>query len=358
MKYLIALTSICAVMAQSAVAQPKISFDQESRELGYILWRNPATVTYSFTNTGTTPLVISNVTTSCGCTKAHWSQDPIPAGGKGEVTATFDAEALGKFYKEVGIYCNASPTPIYVDFTGEVTADPGNYSFTHKYAFGPIRLDKDELDFEDVSRGNDPVIELKVANTSNKTYSPVLMHLPPYLEAKASPEVLSRGKTGTITVTLHTSKLPKLGVTRASVYLSRYPGDKVGSENELPVSAVLLPDFSQLTEQERNNAPAFSISSEGLSFEALHPGKSKTQKVKITNAGKSNLKIEDLQVSDIALAVNLKKRVLRPGETTTLKVTVLTENLPRVKREPRVLLITNDPKRPKVTLTIKATLEK
>ena len=45
----------------------------------------------------------------------------------------------------------------------------------------------------------------------------------------------------------------KLGLTTASVYLSRFPGDKVGEENEIPVSAILLPDFSHISQQERLN---------------------------------------------------------------------------------------------------------
>ena len=72
------------------------------------------------------------------------------------------------------------------------------------------------------------------------------MHLPPYLSAKATPEVLGRGKNGKIVVTLDTDKLPKLGITRTSVYLSRFPGDKVGADNEIPVSIALLPDLPGL----------------------------------------------------------------------------------------------------------------
>ena len=77
------------------------------------------------------------------------------------------------------------------------------------------------------------------------------MHLPPYLSAVATPDKLGRNRTGKIKVTLDTEKLPKLGLTTASVYLSRFPGDKVGEENEIPVSAVLLPDFSRISQQER-----------------------------------------------------------------------------------------------------------
>ena len=223
---------------------------------------------------------------------------------------------------------------------------------------GSIRLDKEEIEFDDVNKGDNPVFEILVANTSNKAYSPVLMHLPPYLTAKAVPEVLGRGKNGRIEVTLDSEKLPKLGITRTSVYLARFPGDKVGSENEIPVSVALLPDFSHESEWVKNNPPVLTLSATSLEFPPLNPKQKKSQNIIITNTGKSDLTIQDMQVLNIALAVRLKKRVLKPGESTKMKITVLAENLPRVKGTPRVLMLTNDPKHPKVTIRVKATVKK
>lgn len=357
MKRIYTLLFLCFAACISLWAQPKISFDMTTKDLGYVLWRTPATVTYQFTNTGDKPLVISNVTTSCGCAKAQWTEDPVPAGGKGNITVVFDAEAIGHFYKDVGVYCNAASLPIYLDFNGEVTADAKNYSFTHPYAIGAIRLTQEELDFQSVNKGDRPVIELLVANTSNKAYSPVLMHLPPYLEAKAEPEKLGRGKTGKILVTLDSEKLPKLGITRASVYLSRFPGDKVGSENEIPVSVALLPDFSKLTEQQKNNPPQITLSTKELEFIDLKPNQKKSQTIVISNTGRSDLNIQDMQVFSMALAVKLKKRVLKPGESTKMKITVLAQNLHRVKGTPRVLMITDDPNQPMITIHVKARLK-
>lgn len=355
-KRILFLFSIMLGVALTAYAQPKITFDREKQDLGYILWRNPTTVTYQFTNTGDKPLVISNVTASCGCVEVDWTKHPIPAGGKGTVSAVFDAEAIGHFYKEVGVYCNASAVPVYLEFNGEVTADAKNYSFTHPYGFGSVHLNQEEIEFENVNKGERPEFTILVANTSSKTYTPVLMHLPPYLSAKATPEVLGRGKNGKIVVTLDTDKLPKLGITRTSVYLSRFPGDKVGSDNEIPVSIALLPDFSKMTEQQKNNPPQLSLSATELEFPPLKPNQKKSQSVVITNTGKSNLEIQDMQVNSIALAVSLKKTVLMPGESTKLKITVLAENLSRVKGTPRVLMITNDPAKPSVTIRVKAKL--
>lgn len=42
------------------------------------------------TNTGNAPLVIQNITATCGCTTPEWTRQPIPAGGKGVITALYD----------------------------------------------------------------------------------------------------------------------------------------------------------------------------------------------------------------------------------------------------------------------------
>lgn len=358
MKHTLLILSLLIGICLTATAQPKASFDKTTHDFGTVLWKNPVTATFKVTNRGDKPLVISNVTTSCGCTVAEWTKEPIAPGKSGLVSSTFDAKAIGRFQKSVGIYCNAATKPVYLSIRGEVTADPKNYTFTHPFQIGAIRLDKQELEFEDANMGDMPFIELKVANTSDKVYTPVLMHLPPYLTAVATPEKLSRNATGKIKVTLNTEKLPKLGLTTASVYLSRFPGDKVGEENEIPVSAVLLPDFSHVSQQEKLNPPAIWLSAQEVELGALGADEKKSYTIVVKNTGKSDLDIRDLQVFNSALGVQLKKRILKPGASTKLKITAFGQNLKRVRKAPRVLMITNDPKHPKMVITVKVTAKK
>ena len=339
----------------SVFAQPKASFDKTMHEFGTILWKNPVTATFKITNKGDKPLVISNVTTSCGCTVTDWTKSPILPGKTGEVSSTFDAKALGRFRKSIGVYCNASDKPVYLSFRGEVTADPKNYTFTHPYQIGAIRLNKEEIEFDDANRGDKPTIELLIANTSDRVYTPVLMHLPPYLQTKVDPNVLQKGEKGVITLTLNSERLTGLGLTQTSVYLSRFSGDKVGDENEIPVSAILLPDFSGMTEVEKANAPAISLSTKEVDMSAILAKKSKArQDITITNTGRSPLQINKLQVFHPAVGVNLKKSVLQPGESTRLRVTVVKKNIGKKRRHLRLLMITNDPMQPKVEINIKA----
>ena len=343
------------MFCMSGWAQAQITFDKKVHEFGAVLWKNPVTATFTITNSGDKPLVISNVTTSCGCTVANWTKTPIAPGASGVVSSTFDSKALGRFQKSIGIYSNASERPIYLAIRGEVTADPKNYTVTHPYEIGPIRLDKESLEFDDAHKGDKLEMDLLVANTTEAVYTPVLMHLPPYLSAVAIPEKIARGRSGKIRVTLDTEKLPKFGLTTATVYLSRFMGDKVGEENAIPVSAVLLPDFSRLSQQELQNPPVIELSSTELTFPALGEREKKAQTVIIKNTGKRNLEITDLQVFNSVLGVHLKKHVLKPGASTKLKITAFGKNLKRVKGTPRVLMITNDPNCPKVIIKVNVT---
>ena len=352
----ILLPLVCWIMGcLVGLAQPKAAFDKEIHDFGIILWKNPATAVFSVKNEGNKPLVISNVTTSCGCAVADWTKTPIAPGATGTVSAIFDAKALGHFQKSVGVYCNASVRPIYLTLRGEVSADSKNYTLTHPYEIGAIRLNKDVIEFEDANKGDKPTVEILVANTSGDVYEPVLMHLPPYLEAVAEPERIGKKGTGKIKVTLDTDKLPKFGLTTATVYLSRFPGDKVGDDNAIPVSAVLLPDFSLKSENWHMNPPKLELSATELTIHPLTEKEKKTLSVVVKNVGKSNLEITDLQVFNPALGVQLKKRVLKPGTSSKMKITVYGEYLKKVKGTPRVLMITNDPNRPKTVINVNVT---
>ena len=168
MKRIIGTIGLLAVCCLATMAQAQISFDKKVHEFGVVLWKNPVTATFEVTNNGDKPLVISNVTTSCGCTVADWTKTPIAPGASGVVKSTFDAKALGRFQKSVGIYSNASERPIYLSIRGEVTADPKNYTMTHPFEIGPIRLDKENLEFDDAHKGDKLEMELLLANTSDK----------------------------------------------------------------------------------------------------------------------------------------------------------------------------------------------
>lgn len=343
-----------AAVALAAVAQPRFTSNTEMHSIGQIEWKHPVTVQYTITNTGDQPLVLTEVEPDCACSVAQWTQTPIAPGAKGTVNVTFDAKALGHFQKSVAIYSNAEPHLVYLKFNGEVVREIKDFTRTHPYLIGQIRIDKNSLDFPDIQHGEHPVIYIGVVNLSDRPYEPVLMHLPSYMEMEAKPNVLQKGEKGIITLTLNSEKLTDLGLTQASVYLSRFGGDKVGEENEIPISAILLPDFSGMTDAEKANAPSISLSTKDIDLSSILAKKSKARKdITITNTGRAPLQISKLQVFHPAVGANLKKSILQPGESTRLRVTLEKKNIGKKRRHLRLLMITNDPMQPKVEINIK-----
>ena len=77
--------------------------------------------TFVVKNEGTGPLVISNVTASCGCTTPEWTKEPIPAGKTGEVKVTFDPKNRpGNFMKTIRLYGNGMKNGFLLSIRGKV----------------------------------------------------------------------------------------------------------------------------------------------------------------------------------------------------------------------------------------------
>lgn len=113
--------------AQTAANAPaKISFASPAKwksdmvDVGEIPQNTPKPIEFEFTNTGKTDIVITNVKPTCGCTVADYTKTPIKPGGKGKVSATFNAASKGAFTKTITVTTNAEEAPKSLTFKGTV----------------------------------------------------------------------------------------------------------------------------------------------------------------------------------------------------------------------------------------------
>ena len=336
--------------ASSAQAQ-KLVVKEGEIDCGKVEYFNPATATFKIKNKGSKHMRIDDVRVSCGCLKADYPKDEIAGGGEFTVRLTYDARQLGHFFKEAAIYCNGSDKPVYLSMKGIVVEEVTDFTGEFPFKIGNLRIDKRDLEFDDVNKGDMPEIELHVINEGTTVLEPNLMHLPPYLEATSSVQYLRPDHQGKITVRLNSNKLHDYGVTETSIYLANKLGEKVSNDNEMTVSAVLLPQFAQMSDFERLNAPVISLSKNDITVDFSQKNKV-TEKVEIVNNGKTSLQISSLHMYSKALKLTLGKRTLKPLERTTLKVTVEREAYQKARTRPRILMITNDPKNPKIEIKV------
>ena len=75
---------------------------------------------FKLVNTGNKPLVVYDVTTSCGCTKAEYGNEPIRPGDTLDLKVIYHAEDKGRFRKSLRVYCNVEESPLKLTVVGAV----------------------------------------------------------------------------------------------------------------------------------------------------------------------------------------------------------------------------------------------
>ena len=102
-----------------------IEFAESTFDFGTIDAGEKVSHTYTFTNTGSEPLVIKDAKGSCGCTVPKWPKEPIAPGATGDILVEYNSKGKkGKETKRVTLTANTSPAQTFLTITGEVTPDP------------------------------------------------------------------------------------------------------------------------------------------------------------------------------------------------------------------------------------------
>lgn len=343
---------LSSLLALSASAQ-KITTQHKLIDCGQVVFRHPVTSEFKMKNDGNRALRISEVKKSCGCTSVEYPTQNIAPGEEFVVKMTYDAKQMGTFIKQLLLYSNASGEPYMLTMQGKVVEQMSDFSGSYDYMLGALKADVQEIEFDDVNRGDRPVQRIHIFNPTDETMEPVVMHLPSYLSAQVSPSKLAPHHGGEVTIVLDSKKLRDFGLNQTSIYLGERPGDKVSSEKEITASAVLLPDFDNMTEAQKESAPKIVLSTTNLNLGSFDGKKKLKGEIVISNEGKSTLDIRSMQMFNIGMQVALNKSHLKPGETAKLKITVIASDLAKAKvKNPRVLMITNDPNQAKVLIRI------
>jgi hypothetical protein len=78
---------------------------------------------FTFTNKGEFPLIINNITSSCGCTTPEWPREPIDPNEESSILVRFNTKGkMGPQMKTITVYANTTPATTELNMQGVVTA--------------------------------------------------------------------------------------------------------------------------------------------------------------------------------------------------------------------------------------------
>lgn len=92
-------------------------------DLGKFYYDNMSQSEFVLINTGNNPLVVIDVSTSCGCTSVEYNKEPVKPGDELKLIVKYKADEPGHFSKSIKVFCNTKDSPISLKITGEALAN-------------------------------------------------------------------------------------------------------------------------------------------------------------------------------------------------------------------------------------------
>jgi hypothetical protein len=362
MKKLFILLSILGISI-SVSAQPFMKLSASEHNFGTFKEEaGKQTFDFIVTNSGNTPLVIQNIVASCGCTTPEWTREPIPAGGKGKITAIYDPQGRipGPFDKTLSVYTNSKPEIVTLRILGEVLAHEKTidelFIFTVPNDTPKVRFESNHLAFTNIKKTEKKIRVMPIINPTAKPVKVEFDQLPPHLMLKANPETLKPGQKGIIEGTYDATKNDSWGNVSDMVKIKL--NGKVQENVYYYISANLVEDFSSLSKSDLENAPIFKLDKTTVDLGKVPGSTAKEVEFKFTNAGKTDLILRNVRSTCGCTAVQQGQqgKGIKPGESSSIKAVFNTGSY-KGKVTKMIYVYTNDPKNSEVVLMLNAEVE-
>ncbi len=353
-----------------AAAVKLIDISKSEHDFGKIKEEDrTATTRFTFKNVSKDPVRILDVKASCGCTSPNWSKEPIAPGKEGFIEAQYSAWGRpGPFTKTLTVRVRSEKDTTkeethVLTIKGEVIPRPkgpedfyptkvGNLRFgpANHVSFGTIKTNERRTLTATLYNDSDKPMQLQAFRDVPKhikvSYRTPKGDLPTYtLPPKDTVQVAveyDAGAAGDYGFVYHMLKMPT--------------DDAVEAEKPFYVTANIEEYFGELTEEQLQEAPKAEFSATEYNYGKIKAGEKVTYDFRITNVGKKPLIIRKVKASCGCTAANPDKSELKPGESTTIKVTF--DSTGRSGRDSKsVTVITNDPRQPTTNLIIHGEIE-
>lgn len=349
---------VFGVIVKAQYAQTKMQVSPTEHDFGTFK-EEAGRQTFDFivTNTGTDPLVIQNVVASCGCTTPDWTRQPIPAGGKGKVTAIYDpANRPGPFNKTLSVYSNSKPEVVVLVIKGEVTPHEKTVEELFTFPVGGVRFESNHLAFTNIKKNEKKIRVMPVINTSAAPVKIEFNNVPAHLTLTANPETIKPGQKGLVEGTYDATKNAGWGNVNdmVKILINGVPQENV----YYYVSANLVEDFSSLSPEELANAPVFKVAQTTVDLGKIKGSTQNEVEFKFTNEGKRDLVLRNIRSSCGCTAVQQGSQGvgIKPGESSSIKA-IFNSGSYNGKVTKAIYVYTNDPKNSEVVLMLNAEVE-
>ena len=107
------------------IVYPVVTFDKLTHDFGEIQNGTPVETVFTYTNSGRSPLVVTDIKSTCGCTVPQgWSREPLAPGASSQFTVKFNGKGANKVSKTITLTTNTEKGKEQVRISAFIIPDP------------------------------------------------------------------------------------------------------------------------------------------------------------------------------------------------------------------------------------------
>lgn len=375
------LLAATGVRAQSGNGYVKV--DKTVHDFGDIyVDQGPVSCTFTFTNTGTQPVLLLSAVASCGCTEVEWTREPLQAGKSGTVSATFDNnDGPYPFDKTVTVYVSDRKAPFVLHLRGSVHENAKPLTETYPIKIGNFGIKSLETKVGNLSQRESKTGNIVIANIGITPMKVEFENVSDGLTVEVYPNPVPAKSTANLTYTITASRerwgknwyyatpvidgrrfkaigsLPVQEKPAGSENFYSQPNPRLGiGKSEIAFWAVTRDNFASLpTDVKKDMAnPTFTKST--VNFGKLASGAKTTLTFEYTNSGKMDSKFYKLD-ADCSNVTVKEMADTAPGKKGKIVIDLDTRGIPKGEVIIPLTLITNSAARPVISLQIAGTIQ-
>lgn len=353
------LFSICAGLSAQEKITDGVEIDKFVHNFGDILLDDgPVSCTFTIKNNSNKPVVIYNVTSTCGCTGVDWTKEPIRPGKTGTVSATYsNDEGPYPFDKSLTMYISEFKKPVILKLRGVSMEKPKPLEELYPVNYGSLGLKENINKAGNMEQNGKKSESIMVANLSNAPVKLTFSDVSENLNLSVSPNPIPARGTAEVTYTITADRSLwgknyywAVPLINGKAYTSNEGDKKIG------FWAFTKEDFNNATAEEKKNGPRPSFKESTYSFGKIKQGTPVHAEFTFKNDGKSPLTIYKVD-TDAASWSHGDIPQAAPGESVTFTVDLDTSDLSKGETLTIITLTTNSPLRPIVNLFIAGYIE-
>ncbi len=174
---------------------------------------NPVVSKFRFTNVSNSPVSISRIATTCGCTVVQCATKSLLPGAEDEIAVVFNPfDQIGPVSKAIFVYTDgcASLPEARLLVRGVVMPSAKPWIADYPYPIGKVmRLKQPEICFRDMKRQQRRSEYLMCFNSGDKPLTLFAENLPNYVHITTNPYVVEPGGEADVVVTIDGWLLPE-----------------------------------------------------------------------------------------------------------------------------------------------------